>query len=63
MTALRTLLMAISDAMAPDGRFLRMRFRTRLDMLVTAFVTLLAVVLAVGYQVIGRWARRTGWVD
>jgi transcriptional regulator GlxA family with amidase domain len=63
MTALRTILSAFADAMAPDGMILRMRFRTTLDMLVTTAITVLAVVLAVGYQVIGRWARRAGWVD
>lgn len=63
MTALRTLLSAISEVMVPDERILRMRFRTTLDMLVTAGITILAIVLAVGYQVLGRWARRAGWVD
>ncbi|MEX1345365.1 MAG: hypothetical protein AB1Z63_11890 [Candidatus Limnocylindrales bacterium] len=63
MSALRTLLSAFTDAMVPDGTVLRMRFRSTLDTLVTLVVTLLAVVLAVGYQVVGRWARRAGWVD
>ena len=63
MTALRTILAALSEIFAPDGMILRMRFRTTLDMVVTTAITLLAVLLAVGYQVIGRWARRAGWVD
>jgi len=63
MTALRTLFSAISEVMVPDEMVMRMRFRTTLDMLVTSGIAVLAVMLAVGYQVIGRWARRAGWVD
>lgn len=63
MTALRTLFSAVADAMTPDGMILRMRFRTTLDLLVTAVVTVLAIGLAIGFQVVGRWARRSGWVD
>jgi len=63
MRALRTVFSAVADSMTPDGTMARMRFRTTLDMLVTLVVTVLAVVLAVGYQVVGRWARRAGWVD
>ena len=63
MSALRSLISAFADAMTPDGMILRMRFRTSIDLLVTTAITVLAVVLAVGYQVIGRWARRAGWVD
>lgn len=63
MTALRSLFSAITDGMTPDGMIIRMRFRTTLDMLLTTAITILAVVLAVGYPVIGRVARRVGWVD
>ena len=49
--------------MTPDTTMARMRFRTTLDVLVTLGVTVLAVGLAVGYQVIGRWARRSGSPD
>jgi hypothetical protein len=63
MTALRSFLSAFLDGLAPDGDILRMRFRTKLDSLITLLVTLLAVALAIGYQVVGRWARRAGWVD
>lgn len=63
MTALRTLLSAFTETMAPDGRLVRLRFRATLDLLLTAGITILAVALAVGFQVLGRWARRSGWVD
>ena len=58
MNAVRTLFVAIFEAMSPDGSMARMRARTSLDTVTTFVVTLLAVVLAVGYQVFGRWARR-----
>lgn len=60
MTALRTIFSAVFEAMAPDGTMTRMRARTSLDLIVTVVVTLLAMVLAIGYQVVGRWARRSG---
>jgi hypothetical protein len=58
MNALRTILSALGESMAPDGTMAKMRVRTTLDMLLTLAVTLLAVALTVGYQVFGRWARR-----
>jgi len=60
MTALRTIVSAVIEGMTPDGTMTRMRFRTSLDMLLTLGFTVLAMVLVVGYQVIGRWARLTG---
>ena len=63
MTVLRTILSAFTETMAPDGQMMHMRLRTTLDLLVTTAITILAVVLAVGYQVVGRWARRSGGVD
>ena len=63
MRAITTILSAIVESMAPDGTVARIRFRTFLDMLLTLIVTALAVVLAVGYPVLGRWARRQGWID
>jgi hypothetical protein len=60
MTALRTIVSAVLEAMAPDGTMTRMRFRTSLDMLLTLGITVLAMVLALGYQVVGRWARHAG---
>lgn len=58
MSALRTVFAAIFEAMAPDGTMARLRARGLLDTVTTLVVMLLAVVLAVGYQVFGRWARR-----
>lgn len=63
MSALRTILSAVIESMTPGGPLMRMRFRTTLDMLVTLSVAVLAVVLTVGYQVVGRWARRIDPVD
>jgi hypothetical protein len=63
MSALRTILSAFAESMTPSGTMVRMRFRTTLDMLVTLVVAALAVVLVIGYQVVGRWARRAGWID
>ncbi len=63
MRAIGTIISAIADSMTPDGTLVRMRFRTSLDMLVTLAVTILALALTVGYQVFGRWARRSGRSD
>jgi hypothetical protein len=41
----------------------RLGFTMTLDTLRAIAVIILAVVLAAGYQVIRRWARRAGWVD
>ena len=49
--------------MTPDGTMVRMRIRTTLDMVLTLAVTALAVGLIVGYQVVGRWARRSDSPD
>lgn len=59
MTALRTVLSAVFEAMAPDGTMTRMRARMSLDLIVTIAATLLAMVLAIGYQLVGRWAKRS----
>lgn len=58
MSAVRTIISAVMDSMTSDG--VRMRSRTTLDTVVTLAVAVLAVVLAVGYQLVGRWARRSG---
>jgi hypothetical protein len=63
MSALRSVFTALADSMTPDGTMAKMRFRTTLDMLVTFVVAVLAVALAIGYQVIGPLARRFGWID
>ena len=52
MRALRTILGGIFEAMTPDGTMTRNRLRLSLDHLLTFVVTLLAVVLAVSYQVV-----------
>lgn len=57
MNALRTVLSALGESMAPDGTMTKMRMRTTLDLLLTFAITVLAVALTVGYQVFGRWAR------
>jgi hypothetical protein len=49
-----------SIVVRPLGGLWRLRARVTLDLLVTLGVTLFAIVLAVGYQVMGRWARRSG---
>jgi hypothetical protein len=63
MSALRSFFSAVAESMTPNTTMARMRLRTTLDVLLTLGVTLLAVGLAVGYQVIGRWARRSGSPD
>ncbi len=63
MNALRAVFSAVADSMTPDGTMARIRFRTTLDMLVTFAVTLLAIALAIGYQIIGPLVRRMGWLD
>ena len=60
MSALRSFFSAVAETMLPDTTITRMRFRTTLDVLVTLVATVLAVGLAVGYQVIRHWARRSG---
>jgi len=58
MSALRTILSAIAESMAPDGTMVKMRFRVTLDMLTTLAVTVLAIGLGIGYQVLGRRGAR-----
>lgn len=59
MHALGSLIAAVADSFMPDGTTARLRFRASLDMVLTFLITLLAIGLTVGYQVFGRWARRT----
>lgn len=63
MSVLRTILSGYTDAMAPDGTMVRLRLRSVLELLLTIGIAVLAIVLAVGYPIVGRWARRSGWVD
>jgi hypothetical protein len=44
----------------PLGSLWRLRARVTLDLLVTLAVTVVAIALALGYQLVGRWARRGG---
>ena len=46
--------------MRPLGGLWRLRARVTLDLLITLAVTILALGLAVGYQLVGRWSRRSG---
>jgi len=50
----------IGSLFRPIGSLWRLRARVTLDMLVTLGVTAFAIGLAVGYQLVGRWARRSG---
>jgi hypothetical protein len=52
MRALRTILGGIAEGMTPDGTMVRNRARLTLESLITSAVTILAVGLAVGYQVL-----------
>lgn len=49
---------AIAESMTPDATLLRVRFRISLDMLLTLALTIIAIGLAIGYQVMGRWGAR-----
>jgi hypothetical protein len=44
----------------PVSGLWRLRARITLDLLVTLSVAALAIGLAVAYQLVGRWARRSG---
>jgi hypothetical protein len=41
----------------------RLGFSMTLDWLRAMAIVMLALVLAVGFQVLRHWARRSGWVD
>ena len=49
-----------SVVVRPLGSLWRLRARVTLDLLVTLAVTLIAIGLAAGYQLVGRWSRRSG---
>jgi len=49
-----------SIVVRPLGGLWRLRARVTLDLIVTLAVTILALGFAVGYQLVGRWARRSG---
>jgi hypothetical protein len=58
MSVLRVILSAIGEIWAPDPTYVKNRVRISVDHLLTVGITLLAVALAVGYQVLGRFGPR-----
>ncbi|MEA2026395.1 MAG: hypothetical protein U9O18_06870 [Chloroflexota bacterium] len=52
MSALRTILSGMGEGMTPDGTLVRARMRVTLDMIVTLLVSIMAVGLIVGFQVL-----------
>ncbi len=52
MSVLRTIFGGLAEGMAPDGTMLRQRVRINVDALLTLLISILAVVLTVGYQVV-----------
>lgn len=58
MNAVRGILLGIADTLLPDGTMTKNRARVTLDLVLTIGVTILAIVLTVGYQVLGRWGSR-----
>ena len=52
MRALRSIVAGFGDLMTPDGTLLRVRFRARLDLFLTLVITLMAIGLSLGYQVL-----------
>lgn len=58
MSAIIAIVGAIAETLTPDGTMVKVRARMTVDMLVTLLTALLAVVLVVGYQVLGRWGHR-----
>jgi transcriptional regulator GlxA family with amidase domain len=51
MRAPRSILAGFGDLMTPDSTLLRVRFRARLDLFLTLVISLVAVGLGVGYQI------------
>lgn len=60
MQVLRRELKSAGEAAAPRGRILRLELRATVDSLVALAVTLIAVGMAVGYQVLRRRAAGSG---
>ena len=58
MNAISALVGAVAETLTPDGTMVKVRARMTVDMLITLLTTVLAVVLIVGYQVLGRWGHR-----
>ena len=58
VSILRTLVSLIVEILWPDTTLVRNRYALSLELVKALFITLLAVVLTVGYQVLRLWARR-----
>lgn len=58
MSVLRVALSAIGEIWAPDPVMVKTRARITLDHILTLVITLLAIALAIGYQVLGRLGPR-----
>jgi hypothetical protein len=58
MSPIKRVIGGVAGAAAPDDTMVRVRFRTSLDALLTLAIAMLAIVLAVGYQVLSRWGDR-----
>lgn len=58
MSPFKRVLGGVAQSTAPDGTEFRLRLRVSLDTLLTFAITLLAIALAVGYQVMVRWGDR-----
>lgn len=58
MSALRGVFLGIVDVLSPDATTIRNRTRITADALLTVGLTVLALVMVVGYQALGRWGPR-----
>jgi hypothetical protein len=58
MSVLRVVLSAIGEIWAPDPTLVKNRVRISVDHLLTVGITLLAIGLAFGYQLLGRLGPR-----
>jgi hypothetical protein len=63
MSVGRKLLQALAETVSADNEVFRRRLGIRLDQVVALVLTALAVLLAIGYQVLGRWPHRPGARD
>lgn len=52
MNTLRTIVSGLIEGMAPDGTLVKVRLRITLDALLTLLVSIIAIGLTVGYQVL-----------
>ena len=61
MSLLRTILGGVAEGMAPDPTMASLRFRHGIEMVLTILAAILAVILAIGYQVFLRVPR--SWLE